>query len=139
MAGRQQQQQQQQQGQSSQGCEFMRNMFQNCGQNQGCGQQRGGFGGPRGQFLKNMFQSYQQQQQATQPEAEKKEDKKEEKKMEEEPKGNQDKVISNAQHLAQYGFDFTKCYFWAKTYPQLSQEELLEMCLSSEKFLNPSE
>ena len=77
--------------------------------------------------MKNMFQNYMQQQQQqqqtpTQPEAEKKEEKKEEKKMEEEPKVNEDKIIENAQYLAQYGFDFTKCYYWAKTYPRLSQE-----------------
>lgn len=86
--------------------------------------------------MKNMFQNYMQQQQQqqapTQQEAEKKEEKKEEeKKMEEGAKVNEEKVIENAQHLAQYGFDFTKCYYWAKTYPLMSQEELLELCLSS--------
>lgn len=120
MAGQQQQQQQQQHQGCPQGADFLRNMFQNFGQNFGGNGGNGGCGSgqrcqpdPRCEFFKNMCKNWQNSQQ----------EKKEEKKMEEkEPTVNEDVIINNAQYLAQNGFDFTKCYYWAKTYPQLTKE-----------------
>ena len=80
-------------------------------------------------FFRNMFQNFNQNQQNPC-------EKKEEKKMEEKSNVNEEVITANAQYLAQCGFDFTKCYYWAKAYPQLSKEELLQLCLSSDKFLN---
>ena len=31
---------------------------------------------------------------------------------------NEEAVLEKAQLLSLYGFDFTKCYQWAKTYPK---------------------
>lgn len=107
--GQQQQQQQQSQG--------------------GCGQRQVD---PRCQFFKNFMQgncqNWGQQQ--------KKEEVPKERKMEEEPAINEENVLSNAQYVAQYGFDFTKCYEWAKYYHNSTKEELLQICLSHDKFLN---
>jgi len=53
----------------------------------------------------------------------------------EEGEPTEDDALEKAQFLSQYGFEFNKCYQWAKTYPLLPKEALLDFCLSSPGFL----
>ena len=88
----------------------------------------------QGQF-KNFAQQHCQKQEQKEEKKEPTEEEKVEKKKMEEGEANEEKILENAQYLSQYGFDFNKCYSWARTYPKMEKEELLETCLATPGFL----
>lgn len=100
------------------GMAFLSTMNQRAQQNP---QQRGPGCGFFRNFMQNNYQGCQRpQNQEKKPEEPK--EKSECRMKAEEVEASEDDILEKAQFLSSYGFEFTKCYQWARTYQRLSKE-----------------